>query len=341
MSLNRSQRAALAEWLGARKSPYADIAGCIQLKGGQSNPTYRLETGAGPVILRKRPAGAEKWAHDVQREFTVLSALADTDVPVPRPHVYCDDETVIGGAFYLMDFIEGRIVDDCTMPGFSPAERRAVYRSFAATIARLHGVDYDRVGLSHFGRPEGFVARQLELHTRLFGQYCPGGNADMAWLADTLRAHRPPARRTSIIHNDIRLGNVVLHPSEPRVIAILDWEMSSLGDQWSDAAFMLLPYHLPEGNPQGSFAAVDREELGIPDREDMIRWYCGELGAESFPDRDYMVCFALYRYASVYAGIAARFRRGQAVSDDAHRYEAAVAPTARAARVLAETTFAA
>lgn len=341
MSLNENQLEALTGWLATQDSSFADITACAQLKGGQSNPTYRLDTTAGPVILRKRPAGAEKWAHDVHREFTVLSALADTDVPVPRPYIYCGDESLIDGAFYLMDFVEGRIVDDCTMPGFDPAERLAVYRSFAETMARLHAVDYDQVGLSGFGQPEGFVSRQLELHTRLFTQYCPDGNPDMAWLADTLRAHRPETRRHSIIHNDIRLGNVVLHPSEPRVIAILDWELSSLGDQWSDAAFMLLPYHLPDGNPQGSFAALDREALGIPAANDIVRWYCNALGADNFPDRDYMICFALYRYASVYAGIAARYRQGKAVSNDAHRYGDAVAPTAHAARILARATFAA
>ncbi|HET6566146.1 MAG TPA: phosphotransferase family protein [Xanthomonadales bacterium] len=340
MSLDAGQLESLTTWLAKQGSQFADITACTQLKGGQSNPTYRLDTGAGPVILRKRPAGAEKWAHDVRREFTVLSALAGTDVPVPRPYVYCDDEELINGAFYLMDFVDGRIVDDCTMPGFDPAERHAVYQSFAETIAKFHAVDYHKVGLAEFGRPEGFVERQLALHTRLFGQYCPAGNADMAWLAEALREHRPETQRLSIIHNDIRLGNVVLHPTEPRVIAILDWEMSSLGDQWSDAAFMLLPYHLPEGNPQGSFANVDREKLGIPSAEDMVRWYCDGLGADAFPDRDYLICFALYRYASVYAGIADRHRQGKSVSDDAHRYAAAVAPTARAARELAEATFA-
>ncbi len=341
MNLSAEQLKALSIYLRSADSPFADIQGCTQLKGGQSNPTFRLDTAAGPVIVRKRPQGAEKWAHDIQREFTVLSALQNTDVPTPQPHLYCEDEGPIGGQFYLMEFVDGRIVDDCSMPGFQPEERRAVYRSFAETVARLHAVDYRAVGLESFGKPEGFVQRQLSLHTRLFGQYCPQGDADMAWLADTLQAHMPATERSSIIHNDIRLGNVVIHPTEPRVVAILDWEMSSLGDMYSDAAFMLLPYYLPAGNPQGSFAGLDIDAAGLPSAQEMMAWYCHGLEVDGFANADYMVCFALFRYASVYAGIAARHLQGLAVSDDAHRYAGAVAPTAKAARQLAQSTFAA
>ncbi len=341
MNLTTEQLKALSSWLCEAGSPFAGIEHCTQLKGGQSNPTFRLDTTAGPVIVRKRPQGAEKWAHDIHREFTVLTALQNTGVPTPQPYLYCADEGPIGGQFYLMEFVDGRIVDDCTMPGFQPAERREVYRSFAEAVARLHAVDYRDVGLEQFGKPEGFVQRQLSLHTRLFGQYSPQGDADMAWLTETLQAHLPPTQRSSIIHNDIRLGNVVIHPNEPRVIAILDWEMSSLGDMFSDAAFMFLPYFLPQGNPQGSFAGLDIQAAGIPSAEEMKDRYCRGLEIDEFPHADYMVCFALFRYASVYAGIAARHQQGLSVSDDAHRYAGAVAPTARTARQLAQSTFAA
>lgn len=336
MQLSPQQLTALTAYLRERQSPFADIQSAVQLKGGQSNPTFKLETARGPVILRMRPVSAGKWAHDVGREFKVLSALQNTNVPVPVPYLYCDDEAVIGGAFYLMQFVDGRIIDDCTLPGFTPPERRAVYKSFAEAFAALHAVDYQAVGLSDFGKPFDFVARQLKLHSAKFLEYEPAGNPDMAWLAEHLPQHIPAQTRTAIIHNDIRVGNVVLHPTEPNVIAILDWEMSTLGDPFADAALIALPYYFVPGNPQGTFAGVDTTALGLPSADELLRWYCAALGLKAFANAPFMAAFNLFRYASVYAGIASRFRQGLAVSADAANYANVVAPTARQARVVAE-----
>ncbi|MBL8642419.1 MAG: phosphotransferase family protein [Rhodospirillaceae bacterium] len=329
----------LTAYLRERASPFADVRGAMLLKGGQSNPTYKLDTAAGPVVLRMRPIGAGKWAHDVGREFKVLNALQNTNVPVPKPYLYCDSEAVIGGAFYLMQFVEGRIIDDCTLPGLSAPERRAVYKSFTEAFAALHAVDYQAVGLADFGKPADFVARQLKLHSAKFLEYEPAGNPDMAWLAEHLPRHIPPQTHTAIIHNDIRVGNVVLHPTEPKVIAILDWEMSTLGDPWADAALIALPYFFVPGNPQGTFAGVDTQNLGLPTVEELLGWYCAARGFSAFAHFRFMTAFNLFRYASVYAGIAARFRAGIAVSADAAGYADVVAPTARQARILAEAAL--
>jgi aminoglycoside phosphotransferase (APT) family kinase protein len=336
MELSQQQIANLTAHLRQHQSPYADVKSATLLKGGQSNPTFKLETSNGPVVLRMRPIGAGKWAHDVGREFKVLSALQNTNVLVPTPYLYCESEEVIGGSFYLMQFVDGRIIDDCTLPGLTPAERRAVYKSFAEVFAALHSVDYQAVGLADFGKPHDFVARQLKLHSAKFAEYEPAGNADMAWLAEHLPQHIPPQHRTSIIHNDIRVGNVVLHPTEPKVIAILDWEMSTLGDPFADAALIALPYYFVPHNPQGTFAGVDTQALGLPTTDELLAWYCAARGIDAFQNFGFMTAFNLFRYASVYAGIAARFRQGLAVSTDAARYADVAAPTAHQARIVAE-----
>ncbi len=336
MQLSSQQLSSLTTYLRDQQSPFADVKSATLLKGGQSNPTFKLETANGPAVLRMRPIGAGKWAHDVGREFKVLSALKNTNVPVPHPYLYCESEEVIGGSFYLMQFVDGRIIDDCTLPGLAPVERRAVYKSFAEVFAALHGVDYQAVGLNDFGKPNDFVARQLKLHSAKFVEYEPQGNADMAWLAEHLPQHIPAQQRTSIIHNDIRVGNVVLHPTEPKVIAILDWEMSTLGDPFADAALIPLPYYFVTDNPQGSFAGVDTHALGLPTADELLSWYCAARGIPAFQNFAFMTAFNLFRYASVYAGIAARFRQGLAVSSDAARYADVVASTARQARMVAE-----
>jgi len=333
MRLEREQIAALTAHFRRAGSPYADIRSATLLKGGQSNPTVRLDTSSGPVVVRARPLNASPWAHDIRREFRVLGALSNTPVPVPHVHMYCDDETVIGGAFYLMEFVDGRIVDDCRLPGMTPVERRAIYRSFTSAFAALHAVDPMAIGLGDFGKPDSFVLRQIKLHARNFREYEPAGNADFDWLAENLPGLAPPQTTTSVIHNDIRVGNVVLHPTEPHVIAILDWELSTLGDPLADAALIALPHEFPTGNPQGTFAEVD-PALGIPSARELLAWYCADTGRATFPNAGFYAAFNLFRYASVYAGIAARFRQGIAVSADAPLYAAMVAPTLKRARAL-------
>jgi aminoglycoside phosphotransferase (APT) family kinase protein len=339
LSFDQSTIARVRERLQDIAPQFADVRAATQLKGGQSNPTFRLETAAGPVVLRMRPPGVGPWAHDVRREHRVLTALRDTDVPVPEVFAYCEDASVAGGEFYLMEYVAGRIIDDCRMPGFAPDERALAYESFVRAFARLHAVDFTAVGLADFGKPEQYLERQLRLHARKFAEYQPEGDPDMAWLVEHLPRHLPARTRPSIVHNDIRMGNVVLHPTEPRVIAILDWEMATLGDMFADAALITLPYTLPVGNPQGTFRGFDTAAAGIPSVESLLATYCEALGLAEFENHAFMTAFDLFRYASVYAGVADRARKGLAVSTDAHEYAAVIGPTARAAREVAEAAL--
>ncbi len=332
--------ARLSVYLREAAPEWAEVSAITQLKGGQSNPTFRVDTARGPVVMRMRPAGAPRWAHDIAREYRVLTALQPTETPTPEVHHYCSDENVTGGEFYLMEFVDGRIEDLCTLPGFSPAERREIWRSFVEAYAKLHAVDWRAAGLEGFGKPDGYVSRQLALHSKLFKQYEPDGDPDMDWLMKTLPEHVPPQRRTTIVHGDVRLGNVVIHPSEPRVIAILDWEMATLGDGDSDAALLAINHFMPD-NPQGKFGPDDDlEASGAPAPRELMDWYCAQSGVDAFPHFEFHVAFNMFRYASVFCGIASRARAGMAVSDDGLLYADAAFPTARYARRLAEATFA-
>lgn len=340
MTIAENQLGALRVWLQSVASPFAQVHAAIQLKGGQSNPTYRLDTSAGPVVLRKQPVGASKWTHDVRREHTVLKALAPTDVLTPAPYDFCEDDTIVGGEFYLMEFVDGRIIDDCRLPQVERECRRTIYRSFAREVARLHSIDPDVIGLSAFGKPRDFVARQIKLHAKLFRTYMPLGEPHMDWLQEVLPDHIPPTGDYGIVNNDIRLGNAVLHPTESRVISLLDWEMSTLGDTRVDASLLLLPYHLPRGHPQGSFRGLDLTANGLPDEAEIIAAYTDNGSTSAFQDIDFFTAFNLFRYASVSAGIDHRYQQGITVSHDAALYGPTVTPTAEAAVELAKRTFA-
>ena len=340
MSIDATALDRLRHWLTSAGSTFANIDSVTQLKGGQSNPTYRLDTSAGPVVLRKQPPGANKWTHDVRREHTVLTALGDTDVLTPAPYEFCDDESVLGGDFYLMEFIDGRIIDDCRLGEAPRDQRQAIYRSFAQAVAGLHAVDYQSIGLGSFGKPDAFVARQIALHGKLFRSYQPQGDPHMAWLEETLQRYVPTGGRHGIVNNDIRPGNAVLHHEEPRVISLLDWEMATVADTRVDASLLLLPYYLPSNHPQGSFRDSNLQREALPSEEELLHAYAQAGSSDYLEDMPFFVTFNLYRYASVSAGIAHRFAQGIAVADDASRYGATVAPTARAAVLLALESFA-
>jgi aminoglycoside phosphotransferase (APT) family kinase protein len=313
---------ALQAYLRQHLPGYASVTGVAQFAGGQSNPTFRIDTGAGPLVLRKQPPGRLlPGAHAVDREYRVLAALRDSEVPVPRVVHFCADAEVIGTPFYLMECLEGRVFRDLLLPGTSAAERSAIYAAMIETLARLHRVDWKGLGLGDFGKPQNYLARQLALWSRQYQaarrEPVPAMERLMAWLTDHLPAEQSPA----IAHGDYRLENLLFDAREPRVIAVLDWELATLGDPLSDLAYNCMPYHLPTdlGFASG-LVGVDLAPLGIPAEPDYIAAYCAATGRAAIADWTFYQVFSLFRTAAIQHGIYQRAVQGNAPSERAREF---------------------
>jgi aminoglycoside phosphotransferase (APT) family kinase protein len=291
-----------------------------QFGGGQSNPTFLLRSGDNRFVLRKKPPGKLlKSAHQVDREYRVMRALAQSDVPVPRMIVLCQDETVIGTAFYVMEYLEGRIFRDPQMPGATPAERAAVYDSMNDVLARLHKVDFVGAGLGDFGRPGNYFARQISRFTEQYRAAQTDQIQEMedliAWLPDNI----PVEDSVSIAHGDYRLENTIFHPNEPRMIAVLDWELSTIGHPLADLAYNCLGYHYI--NPrQGGLVGVDHDASGIPRETDYVARYCARTGRGPIDRWPFYVSFSLFRLASISQGVYKRGLDGNASSETAVQF---------------------
>ncbi|HSA83232.1 MAG TPA: phosphotransferase family protein [Geminicoccaceae bacterium] len=290
-----------------------------RIGGGQSNPTYRLRFGERAVVLRKQPTGELlPSAHAVDREHRVMAALAQTGVPVPEMLHLCIDRSVIGTLFYVMEALDGRVVHDCSIPGVSPLERAAMYDSMNDVLARLHQVDWQAVGLADFGRPGNYFARQISRWTRQWHasktREIPEIDELIAWLPANLPAGDD---ETAIVHGDFRLGNLMFHLREPRVIAILDWELSTLGHPLADLAHNCLLWHATRAMYYG-VEDLDQAALGIPAEADYVRRYCERTGR-----RDAVTAFhlalAMFRFAVIFEGIAQRARIGTAAAANAEQ----------------------
>ena len=317
LARHRFDEAGLAAYLAGRVPGYAGGAlGVRQFQGGQSNPTFLVETEGARWVLRKKPPGPLlPSAHAVDREVRVLRALQGTSVPVPRVVLFCEDEAVIGTPFYLMEHVPGRVFTDRAMPGCTPQERAAAYADTARVLAALHGVDWRAAGLEGFGKPQGYVARQVRRWT---GQYldskvedCPAMDHLAAWLA----RQSPPADEEAIAHGDFRLGNMVLHPVEPRIVAVLDWELATLGHPLADLAYSCLVYHLPVA--AGGLAPGAAERLGIPGEAEYVAAYCRAAGREGAPGLPQLVVFSMFRLAAIAAGVYRRALDGNAADEAA------------------------
>ena len=316
--------AALDRWLAAHVEGYAGPLTVRQFKGGQSNPTYELVTPACAYVLRRKPPGTLlPSAHAVDREFTVISALHQQGYPVARPYALCTDDGVIGSMFYVMDKVEGRVLWDLKLPGLEPAQRRAIYDSQVDTLAALHAFDPTAIGLSDYGRPGNYFERQVGRWTKQYRASEIEPIPAMDRLIEFLPATLPPDGPTRIVHGDFRLDNLILAPDGPRVRAVLDWELSTLGDPMADFSYLLIAWVIP-ATARNGLAGADIEALGIPSVAETVERYARLTGTTP-ADLDWLFAYNLFRLAAICQGIAGRVRDGTAASVHA-RTMAAQAP---------------
>ena len=315
---HRFDEARLAEWLKSNVADYAGPLRVEQFKGGQSNPTYKLVTPRRSYVLRRKPPGQLlKGAHAVEREAKVLTALASLSFPVARVHGLCTDDGVIGTWFYVMDMVEGRIFWDATMPQVDRADRPAHFDAMNETMAQLHGIDYVAIGLADYGRPGNYFERQI---ARWSGQYIAdtdaGRDPNMDRLIEWLPANIPSGDETSIVHGDFRCDNMIFHPTEPRVLAVLDWELSTLGHPLADFAYHAMMYRMPPHIVAGLVGA-DLAALNIPSEADYVAAYCRRTGRDGITDYNFYLAFNFFRIAAIFHGIKGRVARGTAASAQA------------------------
>jgi aminoglycoside phosphotransferase (APT) family kinase protein len=305
----------LSAYLHDRVPGFADKLTVRQFQGGQSNPTYLLETPETKAVLRKKPPGKLlPSAHQIDREFRIQQALRDTDVPVANMLHFCTDPEVIGTEFYVMEHLQGRVFGDVMMGELTPRERGSVQAALFEVIGNLHAVDFAALGLADFGRANQYVARQL---TRWRGQYEAAKTEelpDMDRLMDWLAANMPEADETAIAHGDFRLGNMMVHPEEPVITAVLDWELATLGHPLADLAYCCMPFHMPQGSGTAltGYGGVDLKAHGLADEDEVLELYCRATGRGEIPNWKFFLGFALFRSAAIVEGVYARALAGNA-----------------------------
>ncbi len=337
---------ALAAWMSAHVEGFAGPLSVEMFKGGQSNPTYKLITPGRTYVMRAKPGPVAKLlpsAHAIEREFAVMRGLHGTDVPVARMHALCEDESVIGRAFYIMEFVEGRVLWDQTLPGMTPAERGAHYDELNRVIAALHKVDYAARGLADYGKPGNYFERQIGRWSKQYLASVTQPIAEMDRLIEWLPTHIPASARddglTAIVHGDYRLDNVIFHPSQPRILAVLDWELSTLGHPLADFSYHCMAWHIPPGSFRG-IGGVDLASLGIPSEQDYIRRYCARTGLATpeqlAPDWNFYLAYNMFRIAAILQGIAKRVEAGTASSAQARASGAGARPMAELAWSFAQ-----
>jgi aminoglycoside phosphotransferase (APT) family kinase protein len=321
---------ALDAWLKANVEGYAGPLTINQFKGGQSNPTYQLVTPSRKYVLRKKPGGKLlPSAHAVDREFRVMSALYPTGFPVAKQYALCTDDSVLGAMFYVMEMVEGRVLWNGALPEMNKADRRKTYEHKIATLAKLHNTDYQKIGLGDYGKPGNYFGRQIDRWSKQYKlsetETIDEMNRLIEWLPQTI----PAGERTSIVHGDYRLDNMVLHESEPRVIAVLDWELSTLGDPLGDFTYYLMNWVMPSDGRAG-LGGVDVAALGIPTLEETVKLYCGQTGRDGIPELDWYFSYNAFRLACILQGIAGRVRDGTAASAHAAQMIQRIRPLAAA-----------
>ncbi|MGA2550207.1 MAG: phosphotransferase [Burkholderiaceae bacterium] len=312
--------AALENYLREHVEGFAGPMRIEQFKGGQSNPTFKIVTPACAYVMRAKPGPMSKLlpsAHAIEREFRVMRALAASGVPVAKMFALCEDESIIGRAFYIMEFVSGRVLWEQSLPGLEPAERRAIYLEMNRVISGLHKVDYGALGLSDFGKPGNYFARQINRWTKQYQasetEKIEAMDQLIAWLPQNIPVDDGS---TSIVHGDFRLDNLIFHPTEPRILAILDWELSTIGHPLADFSYHLMSWHIPPHNFRG-IAGLDLAALGIPSEREYVELYCRATGRQGIPDLDFYLAYNMFRIAGIVQGIMKRVVDGTAASAQA------------------------
>ncbi|MEO6269844.1 MAG: phosphotransferase [Lautropia sp.] len=329
---------ALATWLAAQVPGFEGPLTLEQFKGGQSNPTYKLITPSHTYVMRAKPGPAARLlpsAHAIEREFRVLKALAGTDVPVGQVICLCQDESVIGRAFYIMAFVEGRVFWEQSLPGLAPTERARIYDEMNRVIGALHQVDYQAIGLGDFGKPGNYFARQIGRWSKQYLASQTEPIAEMNRLIDWLPAHVPAGDETSIVHGDFRLDNMIFSRDEPKVVAVLDWELSTLGHPLADFSYHCMGYHIPPDQFRG-IAGLDLGALGIPDESEYMARYCRRTGRDRIEHWDFYLAYNCFRLAAILQGIMKRVVDGTAASAEAEQAGKRAGPLAKLAWQFAE-----
>jgi len=320
----------LARWLREHVEGFAGELSVEQFKGGQSNPTYRVTAGGKRYALRRKPPGKLlPSAHAVEREYKAIKALHGVGFPVARPWVLCEDESVIGTAFYVMDCVEGRVLWDQALPRVERAERAAVWDELNRVIALLPGIDYRAVGLEDFGKPGDYVARQVSRWSKQYRASELERIDEMDRLIEWLPANVPAGDETSVVHGDYRLDNTIFHPTEARILAVLDWELSTLGHPLADFAYHCMSWHIAPGKFRG-IAGLDHAALGIPGEREYVSAYCRRTGRSGIDAStwDYYMAYNLFRIAAITQGIAKRVVDGTAASEYAREAGSRTRPLA-------------
>lgn len=327
---------ALESWMREHVDGFAGPLTVEQFKGGQSNPTFKLITPGQTYVMRAKPGPKAKLlpsAHAIEREYRVMAALAGTDVPVARMFALCEDEEVIGRAFYIMEFVGGRVLWDQSLPDMTKSERGAIYDEMNRVIAALHTVDYKAIGLADYGKPGNYFARQIERWSKQYLAAQTETIAAMDELIAWLPAHIPPGEDTAIVHGDFRLDNMLFHPTEPRILAVLDWELSTLGHPFADFSYHCMSWHIAPGQFRG-IAGLDLQALGIPSQQEYIARYAERTGKTiRLEDFNFYLAFNMFRLASIMQGIMKRYVDGTAASAQALE-------SGRMARPMAELAWA-
>ncbi|MES2290761.1 MAG: phosphotransferase family protein [Pseudomonadota bacterium] len=318
---DRLDEVKLAAWMSANVEGFTGPVNARKFAGGQSNPTYRLDSPSGAYVLRRKPFGPLlPSAHAVDREYAVIAGLHPTGFPVARPYGLCTDDSVLGSWFYVMAMVEGRTLWDGGLPDLTPAQRTATYNAMIDTLAALHNVDYQAAGLGEYGKPGNYFERQVGRWTKQYRGSETERLDAMESLIEYLPRTVPEQTRTSIVHGDYRIDNMIFHASEPRVLAVLDWELSTLGDPLADVAYLLMNWVTePEG--RSGVKGLTGPETGIPTLEEAVARYCAATGRDGIPDLNWYFAFNLFRLAGIVQGIKKRVIDGTASS--AHAAEMA------------------